>query len=151
MSASGKLPVDTRFAAEPTALRAVRQRVRTALTAGLRGAGDVENALLVFDELASNAIEHGQTYRRGGEALRVRFAIDADDLTLEFEDHDMPSAEVKALRAVFAAGIPELPDFEDERGRGHYIIVTTLEAIEVHAIGELGMRLRGRFSGVARP
>jgi anti-sigma regulatory factor (Ser/Thr protein kinase) len=145
-----RLPLQARFAADPGPLRAVRRRVRAALSADLASASDVESALLVFDELASNAIEHGQVYRRGGEPLAVRFAIDGDDLTLEFEDHDVPSTEVKALRAVFAAGVPELPDFEDERGRGLYIIVTTLESIQVQAIGDLGMRLLGRLSGVAR-
>lgn len=143
------LPIDVRFAAEPEPLRAVRQRARDALTEALASRNDVENALLVFDELASNAIEHGTGYRRGGEPLRVAFALEGRDLVLQFEDHDMPSADVKALRAVFAAGVPELPDFEDERGRGLFLIVTTLESIQVHAIAELGMRLVGRFSGVA--
>lgn len=143
------LPIDVRFAAEPEPLRAVRQRVREALTEALASRADVENALLVFDELASNAIEHGTGYRRGGEPLRVAFALEGRDLVLQFEDHDMPSADVKALRAVFAAGVPELPDFEDERGRGLFLIVTTLESIQVHAIAEVGMRLVGRFPGVA--
>lgn len=145
------LPVDARFAAEPEPLRAVRQRAREALTASLGNRNDVENALLVFDELASNAIEHGTGYRRGGEPLRVVFTLEGRDLVLEFEDHDMPAADVKALRAVFAAGVPELPDFEDERGRGLFLIVTTLESIQVQAIAEVGMRLVGRFSGVAAP
>lgn len=146
-----RLPIDVRFAAEPGPLRAARQRVRAALSASLASSHDVENALLVFDELASNAIEHGAGYRRGGEPLRVAFTCDGGDLALEFEDHDMPSADVKALRAVFAAGVPELPDLEDERGRGLFLIVTTLESIQVHAIAEKGMRLVGRFPGVAGP
>ena len=146
-------PFAEQFAAEPQALRALRRRVRTALRGWRLPSHDVETVLLVLDELVSNAIEHGAVYRKLGKPLHVGMQLDGEDLALEFVDDDMPQAEIQAMAKAFDTGDIELPDFEDERGRGLFLVLTSMQAIEVEDRTEKagGMRLRGRFLGVARP
>jgi anti-sigma regulatory factor (Ser/Thr protein kinase) len=148
-----KLPFVERLAADPTALRGLRRRVRGALR-GLRlPPTDTDTVLLVLDELVSNAIEHGAVYRKSRTPLHVSLETEGEDLVLEFADADMPSPQIAVLAKTFADGDIELPDFEDERGRGLFLVLTSMQAIVVEdrtAAGD-GMVLRGRFVGVARP
>lgn len=146
------LPFVERFAAEAQALRGVRRRVRTELR-GLRlPPHDAEIVLLVLDELVSNAIEHGAAYRARGKPLQAGLHVDGDDLVLEFVDEDMPAAEIEVLRGALGTGDIDLPDVEDERGRGLFLVLTALQGIVVEDRTEAagGMLLRGRFVGLAK-
>ncbi|HLU40539.1 MAG TPA: ATP-binding protein [Planctomycetota bacterium] len=146
------LPLDERFPAEPAALRALRTRVRGALQGLALPGHDAETVLLVVDELVSNAIEHGSAYRSGGTPLRVRLEAAGDDLLLEFADADMPSDQIAAMARAFAATDLELPDLEDERGRGMFLILTALHGIRIEdrSASGGGMLLVGRFKGMGR-
>lgn len=140
------------FAAQAQALRGTRRRARTALRAWKLQPHDIEMVLLVLDELVSNAIEHGAVYRQRGKPLHAALAIEGDDVVLEFGDDDMPPPQIAAMAKAFAAGDIELPDIEDERGRGLFLVLTSMQAIAVEdrtAMAQ-GMRLRGRFAGVAQ-
>jgi anti-sigma regulatory factor (Ser/Thr protein kinase) len=144
--------LDEWIAAEPEALRALRQRVRKALRRLQLPDQDADMVLLVLDELVSNAIEHGASYRRRPKPLHVRLHAQGIDLVFEFDDLDMPAPQVAAMAKALGDGDVELPDFEDERGRGLFLIATAMQAIVVEdrsAQGD-GMRLTGRFVGVAR-
>lgn len=137
-----------RFAADPRVLRALRRRVRGALTRRGIGESDIDMVVLVLDELVSNAIEHGNDYR-GSEPkpLSARLEVERADLVLVFEDCDMPDDEVESLATALDGG-PALPDLDDERGRGLFLVVTGMQAIAVARRDEIGMRLSGRFAGV---
>ncbi|MEZ5964340.1 MAG: ATP-binding protein [Planctomycetota bacterium] len=146
------LPFVEAFAADPQALRGLRRRVRSELR-GLRlQPHDAEIVLLVLDELVSNAIEHGGAYRTRGKRLQAGLFVDGDDLVLEFVDQDMPAREIAALRRTLAAGDVDIPDIEDERGRGLFLVLTSLQSITVDdrtATAE-GMLMRGRFVGLSK-
>lgn len=144
------LPFVEQFAAEPAALRTLRQHVRRELGSHRLAENDAEMVLLVVDELVSNAIEHGRAYRADGKPLRVGLFVDGADLVLEFVDRDMPRAEIAELGRSLAGGVGGIPDIEDERGRGLFLVTTALEGIVVEdrtAAAE-GMLLRGRFAGM---
>jgi anti-sigma regulatory factor (Ser/Thr protein kinase) len=143
---------DEWLAAEPDALRSLRRRVRTTLRTQGLGPNDIDTVLLVVDELVTNAIEHGTAYRQRAKPLHARLQTDGDDLVLEFEDRDMPPPQIALLAKALADGDIELPDLEDERGRGLFLVLTSMQSIVVEdrtAQAE-GMRLQGRFVGIAR-
>lgn len=147
------LPFVERFAADPQALRGLRRRARAELRDLNLAPHDLEIVLLVLDELVSNAIEHGRAYRGPGKPLQTGIFVDGDDLVLEFVDDDMPPQEVALLDKALAASDIEVPDIEDERGRGLFLVLTSMQSIVVEdrtAQGQ-GMLLRGRFGGLLRP
>lgn len=146
------LPFVERFAADPQALRSLRRRVRTELRGQSLAAHDAEIVLLVLDELVSNAIEHGGDYRTRGKRLQLGLFVDGRDLVLEFVDHDIPPSEIATISKALASADIEVPDIEDERGRGLFLVLTSLQSIVVEdrsADGE-GMLLRGRFVGLCK-
>jgi anti-sigma regulatory factor (Ser/Thr protein kinase) len=117
-----------------SAARMARQLVREFALRGGLDPGEVDNLLLVADELLSNAVDHG-----GGRA-----ALDESDLqskvTMQLvlvlresgwvldvadEGHGDPQ-EVDAL--LHPAG---LPDLEDERGRGFFLISGLCQSLTV--------------------
>lgn len=146
------LPFVEAFAADPQSLRGLRKRVRTELRALRMQPHDAEIVLLVLDELVSNAIEHGGAYRTRGKRLQTGLFADGADLVLEFVDQDMPAPEIAALARTLAAADIDIPDIEDERGRGLFLVLTSLQAIEVEdrSAGVGGLLLRGRFVGMAK-
>lgn len=140
------LPIEARFAAVPEALRDLRKRVRAEVKGARLPRATVDVVILVLDELVSNAIEHGASYRRGATPLRAELRADGRDLVLVFDDDDMPAAEVAELQRIVGADI-ELPDLEDERGRGLFLITTSLQGLTVEdrtGVGA-GVRLSGRI------
>ncbi len=140
------LPMVARFAAAPEALRDLRKRVRAEVKGARLPRSSVDTLLLVLDELISNAIEHGAAYRRSAEPLRAELSLDGRDLVLVFDDDDMPSPQVELLRSAVGNDV-ELPDLEDERGRGLFLITTSLQGLTVEdrtAVGA-GVRLTGRI------
>lgn len=117
-----------------SAARMARQLVREFALRGGLGEAEVDNLLLVADELLSNAVDHG-----GGGA-----ALDESDLqsqvtmqlvlvlrdggwVLDVADEGRGDPdEVDAL--LHPAG---LPDLEDERGRGFFLISGLCQSLTV--------------------
>jgi anti-sigma regulatory factor (Ser/Thr protein kinase) len=77
---SASSPSDATYDLDTTAAREVRRHVRD-LLAGYRGI-PVDDAVLVVDELVSNAYQHGQSPR----ACRLAFSSEGQYLRVEVDD-----------------------------------------------------------------
>lgn len=117
-----------------SAARMARQLVREFAVRGGMAADEVDNLLLVTDELLSNAVDHGG----GGAALeesdlqsqvtmQLVLVLREEGWVLDVADegHGDP-AELDAL--LHPAG---LPDLEDERGRGFFLISGLCQSLSV--------------------
>lgn len=117
-----------------SAARMARQLVREFALRGGMDPKEVENLLLVADELLSNAVDHGG----GGAALEesdlqsqvtMQLVLVLRDggwvLDVADEGHGDPE-ELDAL--LHPAG---LPDLEDERGRGFFLISGMCQSLSV--------------------
>jgi anti-sigma regulatory factor (Ser/Thr protein kinase) len=117
-----------------SAARMARRLVREfALRGGLEES-EVDNLLLVADELLSNAVDHG-----GGGAAREESELESDvtmQLVLVLRDGgwvldvaDEGQGDPEELEALLhPAG---LPDLEDERGRGFFLISGLCQSLSV--------------------
>ena len=86
--------LEFRLPAKIAHLRVLRRSLRQ----GLQDMGVAElpldRLLLVVDEVVSNAIEHGQIYRRSAEPILVQVHRQDRGLLLSIEDADVPAAVV---------------------------------------------------------
>lgn len=117
-----------------SAARMARQLVREfALREGLDD-GEVDNLLLVADELLSNAVDHG-----GGGAAREEHELEGEvtmQLTLVVRDGgwvldvaDEGGGDPEEVDELLHP--PGLPDLEDERGRGFFLISGLCQSLSV--------------------
>lgn len=136
-----------RFPPEFSQVRILRKALRDQLVKWKIDLGVVDRALLVVDELVSNAIEHGGVHRIVHEPLVLRASLSGTCLALDFEDPEVPPAIVKELQKTFAGDRTALPALDSERGRGLFLIATWLEKIAVSALRGGGMRFEGRIPG----
>ena len=124
---------------------------------------ECETLEFVVGELLDNAVDHG-----GGGAARVLEDLNADvrmrlAVTVEGDDggqgvsrwsvrvEDQGGAEPEVLEEMIqpASGIPDL---EDERGRGFFLLAQMVDAIDVSASGDgLGIALEARKTVAAGP
>lgn len=118
-----------------SAARMARHLIRPfARSGGVTGA-ELDNLVLVSSELLSNAVDHG-----GGESVMdttelnhsVRMSlflrVTAGTWTMDVTDQGGGDpAEIDAL--IHPEG---MPDLEDERGRGFFLIGTMVDEITVH-------------------
>jgi anti-sigma regulatory factor (Ser/Thr protein kinase) len=89
---------------------------------------------LVTSELLSNAIDHGggggaRTFQELGSDVRIRskFTVSAAGWILEVSDRG--GGDPEELRAFLD---PDgLPDLEDERGRGFFLLASSVESLTV--------------------
>jgi len=125
----------------------LRKALRERLARWRVGDDQIERALLVIDELVSNAIEHGAMNRTALDPLAVRAEIEGKDLLLELEDPEVPAAVVAELKRVLQGDAHATPPLDNERGRGLFLIATWLDRIEVLPLESGGMRLVGRIRG----
>jgi anti-sigma regulatory factor (Ser/Thr protein kinase) len=117
-----------------SAARMARQLVREFALRGGMEAGEVDNLLLVTDELLSNAVDHGG----GGAALeesdlhaqvtmQLVLVLREEGWVLDVADEGRGDPEeLDAL--LHPAG---LPDLEDERGRGFFLISGLCQSLSV--------------------
>lgn len=133
------------FPPDGAVLREVRRKVRE-LAAGLGAQPAVcDNLALVVDELVNNAIEHGESYRRGSAELRVSIRGRGDALTIDFFDPEMPADQVVELAAVLAETAGGMPSLESERGRGLFLLSVYLEELQAAQAPGGGLCLSGRI------
>ena len=136
-----------RFPPDPAHVRLLRGVARQAAEEMGAAESAVDSLVLVLDELANNAIEHGSDYRQGNADLYVRVARDKDDLWVDFEDPEMPEPVVRELaEALRKARNGGLPAIDSERGRGLYLISVYFEEISVEVAPDGGFLLRGRIA-----
>lgn len=95
---------------------------------------DVESLVLVVSELLANSIDHGG----GGKAMtegelesdvrmRLSFEISGDTWTLRVSDQGGGDPE-EVRRLIAPEGVPDL---EDERGRGFFLLAQMVDRLEV--------------------
>lgn len=135
-----------RFLPEAHAVRVVRQHVRD-LAVRLGAAEAIcDAAALVVDELVSNAIEHGASYRKHNTHLSIDVAFDGGRLSVEFLDPEMPERTVRELATALQKAAGGMPSLDSERGRGLFLISIYMEEVRVDVAPGGGMRLLGRMS-----
>jgi anti-sigma regulatory factor (Ser/Thr protein kinase) len=109
-------------------------------------AGDVDPIQLVASELLANAVDHGggdaALDASGGELrMRLEFRIEPEAWTLVVADAG--DGDPEKLSAQFAEG--GIPDLEDERGRGLFLMRELVDRIDVSAgLGGRGVRVEVR-------
>jgi len=136
MSDQPKQPevLDMLLPAAHSAVRMARQVARKfAREAGVRG-DSLEAMSLVISELLANAVDHG-----GGKA-----AMEATDLAAPVTMHlvleasragwcakvsDQGGGDPEELRELLHPG--ELPDLEDERGRGFFLMLAMVDELRI--------------------
>ena len=136
-----------RFSPTLAELATMRSRL---VAAGIKlGASEKQqNAIvLVADELANNAIEHGASYRQTPGELFVEIERNRAGMRFVFVDPDMPDEEVAELADHFHAATNDLPALESERGRGLFLITVYLDGLNVGRANGGGLFVSGVFSG----
>ncbi|MCC6782709.1 MAG: ATP-binding protein [Planctomycetes bacterium] len=127
-------------------VRALRNGLRQRLEPLGVAESDVDRLVLVVDEMVSNAIEHGERYRRPDDLLTVRFAVDSQHVDLDFLDPAVPSDTVGQILVLLQQCRSGRPPLDNERGRGLYLIDDGLDSLDValEPLG-VGLRVRGRL------
>lgn len=137
-------PLEFQFPPDPEHLRSLRQHLRSKLN-DLGVIGEVaDNVVLIIDEIVTNSIEHSDPYRNDGQ-LVVRLGTDEKDVTLEFEDPDVPGSVVEELARAIESKIEKQPPPDSERGRGLFLIASHIDSLEISQRARGGLLLRGRF------
>ncbi len=122
------------------AARSGRQRVREFAAAEGLNAGEVERLEFVAGELLSNAVDHG-----GGNHALDASDWDADsDIYMHLEYHfnvdvgwvlrveDEGGGDPECLRPMLQ-DTDELPELDDERGRGFFLLLGMLTSLKVES------------------
>jgi len=105
-----------------------------ARSGGVQGT-ELDNLLLVAAELLANAVDHGggeaalvvNGDQRDGARMQLALSVESGGWWLEVTDEGGGDPEV--LRALVRP--TELPDLEDERGRGFFLIAQMVDDIRV--------------------
>ncbi len=141
-------PLEFRFPPDPGHLRILRKVVREGtLDLGVTERR-VDLLVLAMDEIVSNSIEHGQEYRQGGDQLLVRVELSGADLRIDFYDPAVPEDTVAQMAEWLASSQVGLPDLESERGRGFFLMASSLDEIQIQPAKDGGMHMLGRMTGV---
>lgn len=117
------------------AARMARHLIRPfARSGGVLGT-ELDNLVLVTDELLSNAVDHGggdaAREAEAGNGARMRFVLSVSSGSWRLEVSDQGGGDPQALQELIS---PEgLPDLEDERGRGFFLIAQMVDEIRVEA------------------
>ncbi|GAB4138281.1 MAG: hypothetical protein Fur0037_03870 [Planctomycetota bacterium] len=130
--------------------RGVSRRVRADARSAAAALGAVPERCdvlaLIVDELTSNAIEHGASYRVRGEELVIRIGAAASKLVLDFLDPEMPDERVEQLRGAIRVASEGRPSLESERGRGLFLLSVFLHDLRVEVAEGGGLHLSGTLS-----
>jgi anti-sigma regulatory factor (Ser/Thr protein kinase) len=115
-------------------VRVARNLVRHfARLEGVQG-GEVEQLVLIVSELLANAVDHGQEQPAMTEndlerdaRMRLELVVGAEEWRLAVTDEG--GGDAARLRQAIRNA--QLPDLEDERGRGFYLMRQMVDAMEV--------------------
>ena len=131
---SGPPELRLELPAAHSAARMARQLMREfALREGL-AEDEVDNLLLVADELLSNAVDHGgggaareTTELQGGVKMELVLVLRTSGWVLDVADEG--GGDPDELDALLHPA--DLPDLEDERGRGFFLISGLCQSLSV--------------------
>lgn len=111
------------FSSDPKCVSLVRRQVTKALTKWGCAPDDIDRAVLVCSELATNAIQHGH---RAGHRFEVGVTVDGSDCLIEVSD-----SGTGAPRLVVA-------EAEDEHGRGLALVTALADGTGYRPDGSSG-------------
>lgn len=139
--------LEFRIEADVARVRFLRADIRDRLEELGVAEGDVDRLVLVVDELVSNSIEHGASYRSEEDVLSIRLTILESHVELGFEDPSVPAGIVaEMLRLLDQCRSGGVPPLDNERGRGLFLIDDGLEDVVVEAGADgSGLELTGRL------
>jgi len=96
--------------------------------------GEIEHLVLIVSELLANAIDHGahgpamdERELDGDPRMKMRLVVGGREWLLAVSDEGGGDPE-RVRQAIQAA---QLPDLEDERGRGLYLMRQMVDSMEV--------------------
>ncbi|HEX6882049.1 MAG TPA: ATP-binding protein [Planctomycetota bacterium] len=96
--------------------------------------GEVEQLVLIVSELLANAVDHGQAQPAMTEndlerdaRMRLELVVGAEEWRLAVTDEG--GGDAARLRQALRSA--QLPDLEDERGRGFYLMRQMVDTMEV--------------------
>jgi len=142
----GPLELRLDLPAAHSAARMARHLIRPFARSGGVTGSELDNLLLVAAELMGNAVDHG-----GGDAameesdlaspVRMKLLLTVEEGGWQLEVSDEGGGEPETLHQLIH---PEgLPDLEDERGRGFFLIAQMVDQIDVRKSEDgLGLALR---------
>jgi anti-sigma regulatory factor (Ser/Thr protein kinase) len=139
----GTLELD--LPAAHSAARMARHLIRPFARSGGVVGGELDNLLLVAAELLSNAVDHGggggAVHEPGDEGARMRLALRVAGGSWRLEVSDEGGGDAATVRELIQPN--GLPDLEDERGRGFFLIGQMVDEIGVQATSDgRGLTLR---------
>ena len=116
------------------AVRVARQVVRTFARMDGMPDREVDTLVLVTSELLGNAVDHGggnsamhEEELDGGVSMRLGLVVSGTRWTLEVTDEG--GGDPEEIQALFE---PDgMPDLEDERGRGFYLMAQLVDRMQV--------------------
>jgi anti-sigma regulatory factor (Ser/Thr protein kinase) len=128
-----------------SAARMARQLVRQfAQSTGIDGS-ELDNLVLVADELLTNAVDHGGGGGTLEEAdlarpVRMKLALDVRADGWELHISDQGGGDPAVVDALMHPS--DLPDLEDERGRGFFLMAQMVDELVVRRSADgLGLEL----------
>ena len=136
------------FPPRPEHLRILRSTLRRDWESRGVAIEVAQSALLVLDELISNAIEHSGAYRGASSELSVRVRAEPQVVEFEFFDPEVPSSVAESLAQSLGDqknGTAAPPPLDSERGRGLYLVAMGVDQLRVEAGDDGGLRLSGRI------
>ena len=129
--------LDMQLPAAHSAVRMARQVARKfAHEAGIRGES-LEDLTLVVSELLANAVDHGGGGAAMDEAdlaepVTMHLILEASRAGWSVQVSDQGGGDPAELRARIAPREqPELPDLDDERGRGFFLMMAMVDELRV--------------------
>lgn len=128
-----------------SAARMARQMVRQFAIANGLAPGELDNLVLVADELLTNAVDHGGGHGTLEEAdldrpVRMHMLLHVTSHGWELHISDQGGGDPAVVDALMH---PDgLPDLEDERGRGFFLMSQMVDSLRVQRSADgLGLEL----------
>ena len=126
-----------RLPAHHLAIRLARSRVRECAQEAGMAEPEIERLEFVAGELLSNAVDHGGGHGAMDEAqwdtkvhMHLELSCEASGWCMRVEDEG--GGDPDELRPLLVTG-DEVPDLEDERGRGFFLLMAMLDSLQVEA------------------
>jgi serine/threonine-protein kinase RsbW len=135
------------------AARMARHLVRQFARSGGVSGSELDNLVLIADELLSNAVDHGGGNGSMEEAdlerpVRMGLALALHREGWEIRVSDQGGADPVEIDALVHP--TDLPDLENERGRGFFLLAQMVDSLEVRRSEDgLGLLLIARRRRVA--
>ena len=125
----------------PFGIKAVRS-ARKAVYSLASEWGFSEQALreieLSFSEALQNAMEHGA---RASGSVSTFSIVSEQGIRIVIEDPGAGSGDCESLKAIFEKAENQIPDLEEDRGRGLYLIRNLMDSSSIECMEGGGVRI----------